>query len=58
MSCLPVNLSNSQHLHITWKNEAVFSCFYRSIFDAHFCYLVEQLIPAFRERGLTCLSNK
>ena len=32
-----------------------FSCFYRSIFDAPFCYLVEWPIPAFSEQVKYCL---
>ena len=34
-------LIKTQHLHIIWKIEAVFQFFYRSIFDATFCYLME-----------------
>ena len=43
--CSPVNLSKSQHLSIIWKIEEVFSYFYRSIFDAPFCYLVVRAHP-------------
>ena len=42
-------LVKTQHLRIIWKIEALFLLFYRSIFDAPFCYLVEQPIPAFSE---------
>ena len=46
-------LIKTQHLRIIWKIE--FSCFYRSIFVALFCYLVEQPIHAFSEQVNYCL---
>ena len=51
----PVSQSKHNIYALFGRFKQFFSCFYRSIFDAPFCYLVKQPIHAFSEQVTYCL---
>ena len=53
--CSPVNLSKHNIYTLFGKLKQFFSCFYHSISDAPFCYLVEQPIHALSEQMKYCI---
>ena len=52
MTLIPFH--KTQHLGIICKIKAVFSCFYYSLFDASFCYLVKQPIHVLSNQVIYC----